>query len=110
MELIDETDAVFHRIIADVDAARSTCHMVFYIWNNGGLADEVAEALIRAAKRGVICRVLVDDVGSAPFLRSETARRLREEGIRLHLGASGRVDSFSVRSPRFADAPEDRCD
>ena len=98
VELIDETDAVFHRIIADVDAARSTCHMVFYIWNNGGLADEVAEALIRAAKRGVICRVLVDDVGSAPFLRSETARRLREEGIRLHSALPvGLIRSLFVR-------------
>ncbi|NLS97356.1 MAG: cardiolipin synthase [Planctomycetaceae bacterium] len=84
VELIEETDAVFRRIIADVDAAQRTCHMVFYIWNNGGLADEVADALIRAAKRGVICRVLVDAVGSAPFLRSETAHRMREVGIRLH--------------------------
>ena len=84
IELIEETDTVFRRIIADVDGAQRTCHMVFYIWNNGGLADEVTEALIRAARRGVICRVLVDAVGSAPFLRSETAQRMRHEGIRLH--------------------------
>lgn len=83
IELIDETDEVLYRIIADVDSARQTCHMVFYIWNNGGLPDDVSEALIRAARRGVICRILVDDVGSAPFLRSDRAGRMRDAGIRL---------------------------
>jgi cardiolipin synthase A/B len=98
VELIEETDAVFRRIIADVDAAQRTCHMVFYIWSNGGLADEVAEALIRAAKRGVICRILVDDVGSSPFLRSDMARRLREEGVHLHAALPvGLIRSLFVR-------------
>ena len=98
IELIEETDEVFRRIIADIDAAKSSCHMVFYIWNNGGLADEVAEALIRASRRGVVCRLLVDDVGSAPFLRSEMARRLRQEDIRLHSALPvGLVRSLFVR-------------
>lgn len=98
VELIEETDEVFHRIIADIDAAQRTCHMVFYIWNNGGLADEVADALIRAAKRGVICRILVDDVGSAPFLRSEMAQRLRREDVRLHAALPvGLIRSLFVR-------------
>ena len=98
IELIGETDDVFHRIIADVEGAQRTCHMVFYIWNNGGLADEVAEALIRAAGRGVICRILVDAVGSAPFLRSEMAQRMRREGIHLHEALPvGLVRSLFVR-------------
>ncbi len=98
VELIDTTDAVFHRIIADVDAAQRTCHMVFYIWNNGGLADQVSEALIRAANRGVICRILVDDVGSAHFLRSDMAGRLRDEGVQLHAALPvGLIRSLFVR-------------
>jgi cardiolipin synthase len=98
LELIEETDDVFQRIIADVDAAQRTCHMVFYIWNNGGHADDVAEALIRAAKRGVICRVLVDDVGSVQFLRSDMARRMRDEGIHLQAALPvGLIRSLFVR-------------
>jgi len=47
----------------------------------GGRAEEVGQALIRAAKRGVECKLLVDDVGSRPFLRSEMVDRLRDGGV-----------------------------
>ncbi len=50
----------------------------------GGLADEVVEALLRARKRGVICRILLDDVGSRLFLRGPQARKLRDAGVQLH--------------------------
>ena len=83
LQLIDEAEAILRSIIADIDGAKSTCHMEFYIWHQGGTADEVCEALIRAAKRRVVCRVLVDAVGSAKFLKSKLARRLRNNGIQL---------------------------
>lgn len=83
LQLISETDDVFRSLIADIDAARRTCQMVFYIWHPGGWADEVAAALLRAAQRGVTCRVLVDAVGSRPFLRSPLARQLRRGGVKL---------------------------
>jgi len=83
LHLLDEAESIFRSIIADIDRARHTCHMEFYIWNEGGTANEVCEALIRAVKRGVICRVLVDAVGSAEFLKSGLARRLRENEIEL---------------------------
>ncbi|MFV2070069.1 MAG: phospholipase D-like domain-containing protein, partial [Pirellulales bacterium] len=81
VELLRETDDVFRSLIADVDAARTSCHLEFYIWNCGGLADALAESLLRAAARGVVCRVLVDAVGSRDFLRSNLARQMREGGI-----------------------------
>jgi len=81
VELFRETDATFRSLIADVDAARSSCHLEFYIWNCGGLADTLAGALLNAAARGVVCRVLVDAVGSREFLRSDLATRMREGGV-----------------------------
>jgi cardiolipin synthase A/B len=83
LELLPDWEIVFKRLIADIDAAQRTCHLEFYIWNNGGHADEVRAALIRAARRGVICRVLLDDVGSHDFLRSPAAGELRAAGVRL---------------------------
>jgi cardiolipin synthase len=79
--LFDDAETVFRALIADIDAARRTCHLEFYIWSVGGTADEVAEALLRAAARGVICRVLVDAIGSHAFLRSELIERLRRRGV-----------------------------
>lgn len=36
--------------------------MEFYIWNEGGTADEVCEALMQAATRGVTCRSHFDEL------------------------------------------------
>jgi cardiolipin synthase len=83
LELIDQWFEVFDRIIRDIDGSKSTCHLEFYIWEAGGIADQVVEALIRAAKRGVACRVLVDAMGSRGFLRSDLVRRLRAAGVQV---------------------------
>ncbi len=83
LELMDHFETVFNSMIKDINGARSTCHLEFYIWTVGGKADEVAGALVRAAKRGVICRVLVDAVGSKEFLRSEMAQKLHKSGVHI---------------------------
>ncbi|HVU88959.1 MAG TPA: cardiolipin synthase [Pirellulales bacterium] len=84
VQLITDAGATFRSLVADIDAARRTVHLEFYIWAAGGDADLVVEALLRAAARGVICRVLVDAVGSKEFLASEPCRRLKDGGVALH--------------------------
>ena len=83
VELIADTHAFLDRLIADLDAATSHCHLLFFIWMDGGRGVEVAEAVARAARRGVQCRVLVDAVGSKPFLRGRHAAMLREAGAQV---------------------------
>jgi cardiolipin synthase len=83
LQLIEGANATLQMIIDDIERAHSTCDLEFYIWNRGGMADQVAEALIRAEARGVRCRVLLDSVGSGPFLRSKLARRMRVNGVEL---------------------------
>jgi len=83
LTLLDDDGAVFDALVADIDAAQRTCHLEFYIWHVGGRADDVAAALLRAAARGVVCRVLVDAVGSKQFLRSALAESLRGGGVAL---------------------------
>ena len=41
IELIGDTDAALKRIISDIDAAKTSVSMEFYIWSAGGLADAV---------------------------------------------------------------------
>lgn len=89
VQLIDGWQEAFDRMIGDINAAERTCHLEFYIWYNGGRAEEVAEALIAAAGRGVACRVLVDAMGSRAFLKSETSRRLRDAGVQVHAALPG---------------------
>jgi cardiolipin synthase len=81
LDLLAGADQTFSALIADIDQATRSCHLEFYIWFDGGRAELVAEALLRAAGRGVKCRVLVDAVGSRDFLNGPTARRLQDGGV-----------------------------
>jgi cardiolipin synthase len=83
VELLSDYAAFFARLLADLNAARHRIDLAFYIWHEGGLADEVGEALVVATRRGVRCRVLLDAVGAEAFLRSAVAARLRQEGVTL---------------------------
>ena len=81
--LFSDTETVLKAISRDLDEAKTSVLMEFYIWNEGGTADEVLEALIRAAQRGVHCRVLIDALGARPWWKGSQPQRLREAGIEL---------------------------
>jgi cardiolipin synthase len=81
--LLADSDATIDAIVADIDAATDHVHLLFYIWlpdRNGG---RVADALIRAAGRGVVCRAMADDLGSRLMIRSGHWDRMRSAGVRL---------------------------
>ena len=63
-ELLDDYAGAIGRMIADIDAAEHHVHLLFYIYGNDETGRKVAEALAKAVKRGVKCRVLMDAVGS----------------------------------------------
>ncbi|MHC5249494.1 cardiolipin synthase [Enterococcus sp. LJL90] len=54
----------FDALIADINQARNHIHLQYYIYRSDELGQEVREALITAAKRGVQVRVLLDAWGS----------------------------------------------
>jgi cardiolipin synthase len=83
VDLLGDWKHIFEKLLADVEAATSTIHLEFYIWSDGGEADRVVDALVHAQRRGVICRVLVDALGSHRFLRGKVCRRLREGGVQV---------------------------
>lgn len=82
-ELFSDTEEVLQAIARDVDSATTGVSMAFYIWNEGASADTVLEAVIRAAERGVRCRVLVDALGARPWLKGKQPRRLRDAGVQV---------------------------
>ena len=99
LELIGDTDEALKRITADIRAAKTSVFMEYYIWQEGGLVGDVESALIDAARRGVSCRILVDDIGSHGFLRSPAAQRFRDAGI--HLSSALPVRFFGPAHGRF---------
>ena len=63
-ELLPVYDAAIDRIVAEVDGAQRYVHMLFYIFEDDDVGRRVADALARAARRGVAVRVLMDAIGS----------------------------------------------
>jgi cardiolipin synthase len=82
-QMFSDTQAILKQIAHDIDAAKTSVLMEFYIWNQGGMADEVLEALIRAAGRGVSLRVLVDALGARPWWQGKQPQRLRDAGVEV---------------------------
>lgn len=81
--LISDPLQILSEIRDQIHLAQRSVIMEFYIWEPGGLADEVAQALIAAAERGVQCKLLVDSIGSHNFLKSEWPTKMRSVGIDL---------------------------
>jgi cardiolipin synthase A/B len=81
-ELLPDYDPAIQRLIADIDAARRFAHLLYYIFADDATGRLVAEALIRAARRGVKVRVLMDAVGSRDGL-ARLAAPLRAAGCEV---------------------------
>ena len=77
---LDDYDDVIARLIADIDGARLNVRILAYLFADDSTGRRVIEALGRAVRRGVVCHVLVDPVGSDRWLRN-TLRLLRQRGV-----------------------------
>jgi len=80
VELIDDYEAVIDRLIADIDAARHSVHILAYIFAHDEVGQRVAAALGRAVARRLEVRVMFDPVGSHRWRRG-TRAMLRAQGV-----------------------------
>jgi cardiolipin synthase len=83
LSLQKEPKAILNSIISDIEQARDSIRIVFYIWHPGGLADAVASSLIQAAKRGVDVKLLLDSAGSYRFMKSHWYTMMDDAGIQI---------------------------
>lgn len=80
LELMEGSIAMFPALTAAVDRAVHEVWLETYLFDFTGASAGVAEALERAARRGVSVRVVVDGFGTPP-LTAEWLRRLRQAGV-----------------------------
>jgi cardiolipin synthase len=57
----------FPRILADVEAASSSVHILMFGWREGAVGTRIAELLKKKLADGVDVRVIVDRFGSKPY-------------------------------------------
>jgi cardiolipin synthase len=81
-ELLPQSSEAIARLEADIEGARSHVHLLYYIFAPDQVGERIADALLRAAARGVACRVLMDSAGSRAGLIN-VAPRLVAAGIEV---------------------------
>ncbi len=81
-EILVEYDATFARLAVDVDEAKNHVHLLFYIFADDAATAPIIAALGRAVERGVVCRVLVDSLGSRSALPT-LLPKLTSLGVRV---------------------------
>ena len=82
VELIADATQFIDRLVADMDAATHHVHLLLYIYEDDSVGRKINDALLRAVKRGVHCRMLLDALGSRKMLKSRRAE-LSHAGIEI---------------------------
>ena len=80
IQLLHNGDEAYPAMLAAIDAAKKSVGLCSYIFRDDAAGEAFIAALIRAHKRGVQVRVLIDGIGSGYFW-SGTNNRLRQAGV-----------------------------
>ena len=80
IEPLVDGDAAYPAMLAAIDAASQSVTIVSYIFDNDFAGHAFREALVRARDRGVVVRVLIDDVG-ARYSKPTMVRELAQSGV-----------------------------
>ncbi|MBY0589005.1 cardiolipin synthase [bacterium] len=112
-ELLHDSNTSIDRLIEDIDSAQKEVCVLFYIWLTDRNGERVADSLVRSAKRGVICRAMVDGLGSRGMIGSSCWSRMRDAGVRLgvalpignllYRAVTGRIDLRNHRKIAVID-------
>jgi len=84
IELLQGAQELFPALIAEIDRARVDVQFETYIFDTAGAGADVAEALARAARRGVRVHLVVDGVGTGR-IAEPWAARLAQAGVRMRV-------------------------
>ena len=82
-EVMSGNEETLARMLADMDAAEHEINVLYYIWLADGTGNDIAQALMRAARRGVTCRAMVDGLGSRALTRTPLWRQMQEAGVHV---------------------------
>lgn len=98
IELITDGDVLFDAMEQAIDDAKEHVHLEFYIFDGDEIGTRMREALIRAVKRKVEVRLLVDGIGSVSLKRA-FLRPLEEAGGQVAF--FNPVSGFRLRMANF---------
>lgn len=83
--LLGGSEEVIRRLVRDIEKARSSVHLMYYIWLEDKAGKMLAKAVMGAARRGVQCRIMADGLGSRKLIRSRLWQDMREAGAKMRV-------------------------
>ncbi len=83
VEVLHNGDETFPALFRAMENARKFIHLEYYIIDEGRLAAQLKDILLRKAREGVEVRIIYDDVGSWG-LSKEFIRELRKAGVQIY--------------------------
>ncbi|MDR2327258.1 MAG: cardiolipin synthase [Acidovorax sp.] len=118
-ELLADGAQARARMLQDMDAAQQEILVLYYIWLPDETGTAMAQALMRAAQRGVRCRAMVDGLGSRSLLRSPLWQQMGAAGVELavalpvhrplHVMLTSRIDLRNHRKITIIDRHTTYC-
>ena len=82
VEILQNGDGFFPRLFEDIAAAKETIHLETYVWWEGDICKQVANALAERAAQGVEVRLTLDAVGSNKG-EDELFEIMEKAGVRI---------------------------
>lgn len=82
IDIISDPASFVDRLEHDIDAARRSVNLMYFIFEPDEVGGRIAEALKRAASRGVDCRLLADSAGSWNLF-GDFSSSLTEAGVHV---------------------------
>lgn len=84
--LLPDADATLKSMLKDIDNASESVHILYYIWLSDNTGTAIADAVTRAAQRGVACRVMVDGLGSRRLIKKSALwRQMQAAGVQTEI-------------------------
>jgi len=108
VQLLENGDGFFPLLLRDIAAAKESVHVESYIWWEGAICKQMAEALAAKAKSGVEVRLLVDASGGHKMDKG-LQKMMEEAGVRLakfhpvRLSNLGRLNNRDHRKMMIID-------
>ena len=99
--LANDSNAAIDMLVDDINAARDSVHLSFYIWLDDDNGLKVVETVRSAASRGVTCRITADAIGSRSLIRSRLWARMKDSGAKLCASLSAPVGLGPIAAHRL---------
>jgi len=95
VELLNNGDAFFPRLIEECRRAKDYIMMEFYILKSDGIGRQVMDVLKEKALAGVEVYLIYDHFGSVHHLQKEYLKSLRDSGVRIAVFDPQKISLFN---------------